>query len=202
VTVVSEGSPQDVTIAPNGSGTASLIDTYEPAPGALVVTKTITGPAAGQQGPIGILVSCGGPPHVFAFVIDAGTAAGSVPRTFDVPGGVTCVVAEVVDGSTSDVAGAGVGGQQVAVPPGGAASADLLDTFQSIPPPVSPTTPPPPPPPPTVAPPTSEPGSVAPTLVATGGGGDAGHLLLGATAAILAGAALIVLTRRRSAPGA
>ena len=135
VSVVSEGSPQSVTIAANGTGTMSITNTYEPLPGSLVVTKTFTGAAAGQQSTVGILVACGAP-NIFAYVIPAGTPAGDFPRTFDdIPGGTTCTVTEVVDGSTSAVDVTPVGQrQQVVVPPGGTASVAVANQVEALPP--------------------------------------------------------------------
>ena len=62
VHVVTVGSPQTVTISATGSATANLTDTYSQVPGSLVVTKDITGPAAGSQGPVSIEVSCNDSP--------------------------------------------------------------------------------------------------------------------------------------------
>jgi len=180
VTVTSEGSPVQVTIAPNGSGTADLTDTYDLVPGSLVVTKTLAGPAAGQQGRVAILVSCGGPPNVFAFLIDAGTPGGPVPRTYeDIPAGSTCLVAEVVNGGTDTVAVEAAGSpQRVTVPVGGTATANLTDTFAVIP--------------------TSTTSTTTPAILpATGGGIDATTLVLGGIAALVAGATLILVARRR-----
>ena len=47
---------------PGGAGAAHITDTYGPAAGSLLVTKTIAGRLAGRQGPITINVSCNGPP--------------------------------------------------------------------------------------------------------------------------------------------
>ena len=48
------GSPHTTTIPPGGAGAAHITDTYGPAPGSLLVTKTIAGRLAGQQGPVTI----------------------------------------------------------------------------------------------------------------------------------------------------
>ena len=47
------GSPHTVTIPPGGSGAAHITDTYGPAPGSLLVTKTIAGSALGSRDPSG-----------------------------------------------------------------------------------------------------------------------------------------------------
>ena len=57
--------------------------------GSLRVTKTIAGPAAGQQGPVAMIVACGGPTHTFAFLIPAHTGPGSVSRFSRAPGRVS-----------------------------------------------------------------------------------------------------------------
>ncbi len=54
------GSPHTTTIPPGGAGAAHITDTYGPAAGSLLVTKTIAGRLAGRQGPITINVSCNG----------------------------------------------------------------------------------------------------------------------------------------------
>ena len=57
-----------------GAATATVADTYTLNPGVLVVNKTITGAAAGDQGAVRIHVDCG-VGFVFDFDIDADTAA-------------------------------------------------------------------------------------------------------------------------------
>ena len=69
-----------MTISANGSATANVTNTYDFVPGALVVTKDIAGPAAGQQGEVAIGVSCvlhGAETSFDPFVIAAGSTAGS-----------------------------------------------------------------------------------------------------------------------------
>jgi hypothetical protein len=74
------------------------------APGSLVVTKTIAGAAAGQQGPIIIAVTCNGTLLRPLFAIPAGTPAGSQSQTYtNIPAGSTCRVVETLDGHTADV---------------------------------------------------------------------------------------------------
>jgi hypothetical protein len=182
--VTTEGSPQTVTIAPNGSGTVNLTDVYDVVPGSLVVTKTLGGSAAGQQGLIGLLVSCGGG-TAFAYLIPPATPAGSLPRVFDgIPAGSTCTVTEAINGSTTSVSVVSVGsGQQVAITPGGTGAAELTNSIEPV---VAPTTP------------TTTPETMPETLPGTGGGGDAGNLVLIALASALTGGVLVAATRRRS----
>jgi LPXTG-motif cell wall-anchored protein len=179
VLVTSEGSPQQVTISTNGSGTANLVDTYQLAPGALLVTKTLAGSAAGQQGPIAIGISCGGPPNVFAFLIAPGAPAGANSRAIaEIPAGTNCLVAELVDGSTDTITAVATNGRQtVTVPVGGTARADLTNTFE----PLQVTT-------------TTASGELPAT-----GGSDARGVVTAAGLALAAGAMLIVTARRRTA---
>jgi hypothetical protein len=189
VTVSTAGSPQAITIAANGSGTANMTDTYSLVPGSLVVTKSLTGSAAGQQGLIGILVACGGG-NAFAYLIPAGTAGGDLPRVFEgIPPGSTCTVVEAINGSSTTVTVVSAGsGQQVTVPAGGAGTATLTNSIE--PAQVAPTTTP-----------TTEPATMPETLPGTGGGGDAGSVIVVALAAGAAGAALLLITRRRASNG-
>ena len=58
VVVESTGDQASVVVPANGTTNLKLVDTYSPASGSLVVEKTITGAAAGSQGPITIHVHC------------------------------------------------------------------------------------------------------------------------------------------------
>ena len=131
VAVTTTGSPQDVTIPAGDDVAAEITDTYSPAPGALTVTKTIAGPAAGSQAAVTIHAVCDGTALTPDFVIDAGTAAGTTSHTYqDVPAGATCTVTETADGSSSTVAVITVGSpQDVTVPAGGVATAELVDVY-------------------------------------------------------------------------
>ena len=85
VTVTVTGSGQTVTVPGGGSADALLTDTYDLVPGSLTVTKTIAGPAAGQQGDVTISVTCnqnGVDTPLPDFTILAGAAAGSTSRTY------------------------------------------------------------------------------------------------------------------------
>ena len=79
----------------------------------------------------------------FAFLIPAGTAAGTVSRFFnELPAGAACTVAETQNGHTDTVAGAGQGsGQTAVIPAGGTATASLTDSFSTATAPVAPITP-------------------------------------------------------------
>jgi len=95
------------------------------------VTKTITGPAACQQGRIAILVACGGPIHAYAFLIPAHARAGSVSRVFpDLSAGSRCTVTETTDGQTATVTVLTTGKRkQVTIPANSGVTVHLTDTF-------------------------------------------------------------------------
>lgn len=72
--------------------------------GALRVSKTLAGPAAGRQGAITIRVSCGGPLHAYVFRIPAHARAGTISRAFpELSPGDRCTVIESAHGATRTV---------------------------------------------------------------------------------------------------
>ena len=129
------GSPQTTTIPPGGAGAAHIKDTYGPAPGSLLITKTIAGPFAGRQGPVTIHVVCNGTALSPDFVIASGTAAGSVSQSFDgIPAGSVCTVAETADGANATIAAAVSGNDQnVTVPAGTVVPVNVIDVYQRTP---------------------------------------------------------------------
>jgi TQXA domain-containing protein len=144
VTATVSGNDQTVTVPPGEVVPVNVMDVYQRTPdtapdvptaptGALRVTKTIAGPVGGQQGPIAILVACGSPTHVYAFLIPAHAHAGPVSRVFpDLPVGSRCTVTEVTNGHTGGVAV--VGGRkrkQVTIPTDATVTVNLTDTFVS-----------------------------------------------------------------------
>jgi hypothetical protein len=74
VSVVVEGSGETVSVPAGEIVEADISDTYGLHPGQLKVTKTIAGPAAGQQGEIIIHTECNGTVLTPDFVIPAGGA--------------------------------------------------------------------------------------------------------------------------------
>jgi Domain of unknown function (DUF5979)/Thioester domain len=129
---------QSVTVQANDTVTASMTDTYNvPAPGSLIVNKSITGPAAGQQGRIRIHVVCDGTPDTLTpdWVIPAGASGQLTPHTYgNIPSGAICTVSELVDGSTSSVSVKVSGnGTQVSVRSGSAATVDLTNEVMPLP---------------------------------------------------------------------
>ena len=93
-------------IAANGTGVANVTDTYSSVPipvGSLTVTKNITGPAAGQQGPVTVTASCNGRVLSPTLDIPAG-ATGAHSQTYpNIPAGSVCSATAGPDGSTSTV---------------------------------------------------------------------------------------------------
>jgi hypothetical protein len=164
-----DGARQITTVPAGGVKVASITDSFTPASGAVKAIKTIAGAGAGQQARIGILVLCGGPTNTFAFVIRAHHAGGPVSRVFNgVPGGSKCLVAEAVDGSTTDLAVKAIHARQhVVVTPAGLVSVHMTDRFSAV------------------------------QLAATGPHAPIAPLIGIALAAILAGAGAILLGRRR-----
>ncbi len=74
VSVVVTPATQTVTIGVAGSATAGITDEYSLKPGSLVLTKTIAGDAAGQQGAVTIHLVCSDGVTRPDFVIPAGSA--------------------------------------------------------------------------------------------------------------------------------
>ncbi|HYI55869.1 MAG TPA: thioester domain-containing protein, partial [Microlunatus sp.] len=103
VLVTVTGNGQQVTVPSGGSIVVTLSDTYTFAPGSLVVSKTITGVAAGDQGEVSISVSCPGT-SFDPFVIPAGQAEGTLTREFGpIPADTECTVTETANGNNAVV---------------------------------------------------------------------------------------------------
>jgi hypothetical protein len=132
VSVSVAGSPNAITIPPGGAAAAQITDTYGPAPGSLLITKTIAGQLAGHQGPVTIHVVCDGTALKPDLVIASRTRAGSVSRSFDgIPAGSVCTVTETADGATATVATTVSGnGQKVTVPAGKVVPVNVIDVYQ------------------------------------------------------------------------
>jgi hypothetical protein len=141
-TTVVGGNNRTVTIAAGRIAPVLFADVFTDAPGTLVVSKTIAGAGAGQQGQIAILVDCGEPLNQYAFIIAANAPAGTLSRSFpDIPAGLTCTVTETSNGDSTGVAVTVTGnGQKVAIPDAGTATATLTDTVTPAAP-VAPITP-------------------------------------------------------------
>jgi hypothetical protein len=142
VTAIVSGSGESVTVPADAVVPVNVTDVYEHAPGpapdvgvgTLRVTKTIAGPAGGQQGRIAILVTCGDPTHTYAFLIPAHTRRGSLSRNF--PGladGSRCTVTETSNGHTSSVQARAASGRRTAtITAGHTATVHLTDAFSGV----------------------------------------------------------------------
>ncbi len=136
VSVVVTGNGQTVSVPAGDIVEADISDTYGLLPGQLEVSKTITGPLAGQQGPVVIQTVCNGTPLVPDFVIPAGAPAGvqSSQLYTDIAAPASCVVTETTNGSTSAASVVVTGSPQTAsVSPAGAGAADITDTYGATP---------------------------------------------------------------------
>jgi hypothetical protein len=132
VSALVTGDGQTITVPPGGAGAGNITDIYGPAPGSLLVTKTIAGPLAGQQGPVTIHVVCNGSALSPDFVIPAGTPAGTLTDSFDgLAAGARCTITELEDGATATVeANASGNSQQAIIPAGGIASVGVMDVYE------------------------------------------------------------------------
>ena len=132
--VTVKGSPGRATIAPDETATVEITDTYAPAPGTLVVTKTINGALAGSQGPITIEVKCGAT-SLPTITIPAGTAAKTVTHTYDnIPADSSCTITETSNGATTTIEATVVGGTQtLLVPAAVTQTASITDTYSAAP---------------------------------------------------------------------
>ena len=134
--VVVTGDGQEVTIPAGGHKTVHITDTYTavptPSPSSLLVTKTIAGPLAGQQGPVTIRVICNGTAQLPDFIIAARTPAGSYSQSLGpVPAGSVCTVTETADGATDTVSAIVSGnGESVTVPAGAAVPVNVMDVYE------------------------------------------------------------------------
>jgi Domain of unknown function (DUF5979)/Thioester domain len=142
VTAIVSGDGTTVTIPAGQVVPVNLMDVYElgpsPAPdvatGTLKVTKTIAGPAAGQQGRIAILADCGDAAHTYAILIPAHAGAGSQTRSFpDIPAGSRCTITETANGHGSTVAATTTGRRQtMTIQPNRTSTARITDTFFGV----------------------------------------------------------------------
>ena len=132
--VVVTGNGQEVIIPAGGTKTVDLKDVYRPVPsipGSLIVTKTITGPSAGEQGPVTIQAVCNGVTLSPDFVVPAHTPAGTVSHRFDnIAAGSSCTVTETANGATPTVIVQVIGnGQTVTISAATAVSVSLTDVY-------------------------------------------------------------------------
>lgn len=147
VSVATVNPGQTVTLPDNSAvddpvQAQPITDTYDPIPGSLIVTKTIAGSAAGQQGPILVRVSCANGLQQ-DIAIPAGATGDTVTTITGIPAGTTCTISEPVSGATSAVGVVLTPAGAVTIPAGGQVAARLVNTITAVPPPapVTPVTP-------------------------------------------------------------
>lgn len=210
---VSTELPDPVTI-PAGDGVeATVTNAYSFDPGTVIVTKVISGEAAGSQGEVSIDFRCVVdelPTAEGTVTVPAGTT-GSYSQEFSgVQAGSECSVTETVDGSSETVGAEATLPEPVTVGPGGNEELTVTNVYTPI---VSPTPTPTPTPEPTPEPTptptpapepsgTSTPAPAAPEPAQAGSlpsTGSNGALLAGSlgAGALLLGAVLLVVVRRR-----
>ncbi|MDN3481573.1 thioester domain-containing protein [Arthrobacter sp. APC 3897] len=182
--------PDPVTVPAGGSVAATVTNTYSFTPGTLVVTKVITGDAAGAQGEVVLRVRCGPDGTILdeTVSIPSGTT-GNVSTGFEgLPTGTECTVTEPAGGGTSAVTVAAELPEPVVVPAGGGVEATVINTYSPV---IAPTPKPTPAPTPAPVKPTR------PDLPSTGANGTLGFLSAGA-GLLLAGGLALAASRRRS----
>ena len=125
--LVTTDAPQTIEM-PDGGTSVTINNTYEFAPGTLVVTKTIAGAQAGEQGEIVISVDCGDVLQD-TLTIPAGATAGNVTTTYeDLPAFTECTISDTQSGSTAIVEVVTDGPVDVTIDPGETATATLTNT--------------------------------------------------------------------------
>jgi hypothetical protein len=142
VTAIVTGNGETVTVPGGEVVPVNVIDAYElgpsPAPdvatGTLRVTKTIAGPAAGQQGRIAILVACGDAAHTYAFFIPAHARPGSETRSYpNLPAGSRCTITETATGHSSTVHASTAGRRKtLTIQPNRTSTVHVTDTFFGV----------------------------------------------------------------------
>lgn len=185
VSVTTE-APGPVTVTAGGTVTATVTNTYSFTPGTLVVTKVISGEAAGRQGEVVLEVQCGPDGSVLneTVSIPAGTE-GNVSTGFaGLPAGTECTVTEPAGGETGTVTVVAELPEPVTIPAGGGAEVIVTNTYAPV------AQPEPQPAPAPVGP-------DRPDLPSTGANGALGWLYAGA-GLLLAGGLALAASRRRS----
>ncbi|MBP3044048.1 thioester domain-containing protein [Arthrobacter sp. zg-ZUI227] len=175
-----------VTIPAAGGAELTVTNTYGFNPGALVVSKVITGAAAGNQGEVVLEVRCGtdGSALDETVTIPAGTTGEVTTEYEGLTAGTECTVTESSTGATSTVLVESEVPEPVIVPASDTVTAVVTNTYSPV---VAPT------PKPTPAP-------VKPTrayLPSTGANGTVGFLAAGA-GLLLAGGLAMAASRRRA----
>jgi len=129
---VTSNAPQTAVVPTSAAASVDITNTVAFRPGALSVTKVVTGTGAGLQEAIVLRILCS---DFFedTFAIEAGAAAGSYSLAFeDLPADIECTVSETADGSTSSVQVTQDGPVTVTIEPGVTAEAVITNTVTPI----------------------------------------------------------------------
>lgn len=128
VVEVTTDAPVTVGIAPGAAVEARVTNTVEFRPGALTLTKTVAGDAAGSQSEIQVGVMCDSGLDE-TFTIPAGAAAGDYTQRYEpIPAGSECVITELASGSTTEVEVVPGDPVTVTIEPGVTADVELTNT--------------------------------------------------------------------------
>ena len=128
VVEVRTDAPVTVEIAPGAGVEARVTNTVEFRPGALALTKTVAGAAAGAQSEIRVGIMCDSGLDE-TFTIPAGAAAGDYTQTYEpIPAGSECVITERESGSNAQVEVAPGDPVTVTIEPGATADVELTNT--------------------------------------------------------------------------
>ncbi|MCC3297990.1 DUF5979 domain-containing protein [Arthrobacter caoxuetaonis] len=128
--------PDSVVIAPGGTGTATVTNTYTEKPGIITVYKNFEGPAAGSQEAVEIQVTCtldGATVFEETFQGPAQVTSPVFGRYLNVPAGAACAVTELEDGSTPAILVETDLSDPFTVPAGGEVEATVINTYTFAP---------------------------------------------------------------------
>ncbi|MDK1360288.1 thioester domain-containing protein [Arthrobacter sp. zg-Y1219] len=191
VTVTTE-LPADIEILAGDTVDTTVTNTYSFLPGVLVVTKVITGAAAGEQGEVVLEVRCGtdGSALDETVTIPGGTTGEVTTEFAGLPAGTECTVTETSTGATSTVEVESTLPAPVTVPASDTVTAVVTNSYEfaAQPAPVRPEP----------QPARPEPQPARPDLPDTGATSVAGPLAL-AAGLLLSGGLGMYLSRRRQA---
>ncbi|MGN6239474.1 MAG: DUF5979 domain-containing protein [Cellulosimicrobium cellulans] len=184
--------PETVVIGNGDTVGVTVTNTYDVATGGLRISKAVTGPAAGGQGPITLALTCDDPEGAFDQQVElpGGLAGGDhVALEIDgIPTGTTCTVAETAGGATEStlLTATTVAPERVTIVEDETAELVVTNSYDAAP------TPSPTPTPAPTQPDEPGPGGLAST------GADAASLLVLALLLVLGGTATVLLLRRRA----
>ncbi|MBP3037062.1 thioester domain-containing protein [Arthrobacter sp. zg-ZUI100] len=128
--------PDSVTIAAGITATATVTDTYTENPGSLIVTKVITGEAAGNQDAVEVDVLCTLAGQTVFFEtsqIPAGQTGEVGAEFLNIPSGASCAITEPVTGATEFVQVSSEIPTPVTITPGGRETATVTNTYTFTP---------------------------------------------------------------------